>query len=41
MMRGPLRVGVGGPVRSGKTALVERLCKRMRDAYDIAVGKKD
>ena len=30
-MRGPLRVGVGGPVGSGKTALVERLCKRMRE----------
>ena len=29
--RGPLRVGVGGPVGSGKTALVERLCKSMRD----------
>src|ERR1700732_1538397 len=31
----PLRVGVGGPVGSGKTALVEALCKRLRDAYDI------
>ena len=41
MMRGPLRVGVGGPVGSGKTALVERLCKRMRDAYDIAVVTND
>jgi urease accessory protein len=39
--RGPLRVGVGGPVGSGKTALVERLCKRMRDAYDIAVVTND
>ncbi|MGE0426110.1 MAG: GTP-binding protein, partial [Reyranellaceae bacterium] len=28
---GPLRVGIGGPVGSGKTALVERLCKRMRE----------
>ena len=36
-LRGPLRVGVGGPVGSGKTALVERLCKKMRDAYDIAI----
>jgi len=39
--RGPLRVGVGGPVGSGKTALVERLCKRMRDTYDIAVVTND
>lgn len=40
-VRGPLRVGVGGPVGSGKTALVERLCKRMREAYDIAVVTND
>ena len=40
-LRGPLRVGVGGPVGSGKTALVERLCKRMRDDYDIAVVTND
>jgi urease accessory protein len=40
-MRGPLRVGVGGPVGSGKTALVERLCKKMRLAYDIAVVTND
>ena len=38
---GPLRVGVGGPVGSGKTALVERLCKRMRHAYDLAVVTND
>src|SRR2546425_13268722 len=31
----PLRVGIGGPVGSGKTALVEALCKRLRDTYDI------
>ena len=31
---GPLRVGVGGPVGSGKTALLEALCKTMRDDYD-------
>jgi urease accessory protein len=31
----PLRVGIGGPVGSGKTALVEVLCKRLRDSYDI------
>jgi urease accessory protein len=36
-----LRVGVGGPVGSGKTALVERLCKKMREAYDIAVVTND
>jgi len=35
---GPLRVGVGGPVGSGKTALVEALCKRHRDDYDIIMG---
>src|SRR5471032_2609643 len=40
-LRGPLRVGVGGPVGSGKTALVERLCKKMRDDYDIAVVTND
>jgi urease accessory protein len=40
-MRGPLRVGVGGPVGSGKTALVERLCKKMRQSYDIAVVTND
>src|SRR5690348_10520514 len=32
---GPLRVGIGGPVGSGKTALVEALCKRLRNSYDI------
>jgi len=36
-----LRVGVGGPVGSGKTALVDELCKRMRDTYDIAVVTND
>src|SRR6476659_11495099 len=40
-LRGPLRVGVGGPVGSGKTALVERLCKKMRGTYDIAVVTND
>ena len=40
-LRGPLRVGVGGPVGSGKTALVERLCKKMRETYDIAVVTND
>ena len=33
----PLRVGIGGPVGSGKTALCEMLCKKMRDAYEMAV----
>jgi urease accessory protein len=37
----PLRVGVGGPVGSGKTALLERLCKTMRDRYSIAVITND
>lgn len=39
--RPALRVGVGGPVGSGKTALLERLCKAMRDRYDIAVVTND
>ncbi|MBF0219379.1 MAG: urease accessory protein UreG [Gammaproteobacteria bacterium] len=38
---GPLRVGVGGPVGSGKTALLDALCKAMRDAYEIAVVTND
>jgi urease accessory protein len=33
---GPLRVGIGGPVGSGKTALMDLLCKAMRERYDIA-----
>ena len=36
-----LRVGVGGPVGSGKTALVDSLCKRLRDRLDIAVVTND
>jgi len=36
-----LRVGVGGPVGSGKTALLELLCKRLRERYDIAVVTND
>jgi urease accessory protein len=36
-----LRVGIGGPVGSGKTALVEALCKRLRDKYDIYVITND
>ncbi len=38
---GPLRVGIGGPVGSGKTALVEALCKRMRETYDLYVITND
>lgn len=41
MTNGPLRVGVGGPVGSGKTALVDALCKHMRDDYEIAVVTND
>ena len=32
---GPLRVGVGGPVGSGKTALMDALCKHLRDRYEM------
>ncbi|ACY14251.1 urease accessory protein UreG [Haliangium ochraceum] len=38
---GPLRVGIGGPVGSGKTALVDRLCKHMRERYRLAVVTND
>ncbi len=38
---GPFRVGIGGPVGSGKTALMEKLCKRFRDVYDIAAITND
>jgi urease accessory protein len=38
---GPLRVGIGGPVGSGKTALVEALCKHLREFYDIYVITND
>jgi urease accessory protein len=38
---GPLRVGIGGPVGSGKTALTERLCKLMSHAYDVAAITND
>ena len=37
----PLRVGVGGPVGSGKTALLEQLCKAMRERYSMAVVTND
>jgi urease accessory protein len=37
----PLRVGVAGPVGSGKTALVDALCKQLRDRFEIAVVTND
>ncbi|MEY3760394.1 MAG: urease accessory protein UreG, partial [Pseudomonadota bacterium] len=36
-----LRVGIGGPVGSGKTALVDALCKHMRDQFEIGVVTND
>ncbi|HEX4330993.1 MAG TPA: urease accessory protein UreG [Usitatibacter sp.] len=39
--QGPLRVGIGGPVGSGKTALTLALCKALRDRYDIAAVTND
>ena len=39
--KSPVRIGVGGPVGSGKTALLEALCKAMRDEYEIAVVTND
>ncbi|HBZ18445.1 MAG TPA: urease accessory protein UreG [Betaproteobacteria bacterium] len=41
MASSPLRVGIGGPVGSGKTALTLALCKGMRDKYEIAVVTND
>ncbi len=41
MKNGPLRVGIGGPVGSGKTTLTEKLCKAMRDTYSVAVITND
>ena len=37
----PLRIGIGGPVGSGKTALLEVVCKAMRDQYNLAVVTND
>jgi urease accessory protein len=41
MAKSALRLGVGGPVGSGKTALVLSLCRRLRDHYDLAVVTND
>ena len=38
---GPLRIGIGGPVGSGKTTLVEKLCKAMREKYSVAAITND
>ncbi len=40
-MSSPLRVGIGGPVGSGKTALLDRLCKTLRDTFEIAAITND
>lgn len=40
-MRQPVKIGVGGPVGSGKTALIEKLCKALRDDYEIGVVTND
>jgi urease accessory protein len=40
-MSGPLRIGVGGPVGSGKTALLDRLCRKLRGRYRIAAITND
>ena len=37
----PLKIGIGGPVGSGKTALTEALCRRLREAFDMAVITND
>ena len=41
MLKKPVRIGIGGPVGSGKTALVDALCKTMRDGYRLGVITND
>lgn len=41
MTSNPLRVGIGGPVGTGKTALLDRLCKAMREKFNIAAITND
>src|SRR6266581_9081786 len=41
MLKKPVRIGIGGPVGSGKTALVDALCKTMRDGYKLGVITND
>jgi urease accessory protein len=41
MSNGPLRIGIGGPVGSGKTTLTEKLCKAMRERYSVAAITND
>ncbi len=40
-MTGPVKIGIGGPVGSGKTALIEKLCRRMSGEFSIAVVTND
>ena len=41
MSANPLRIGIGGPVGSGKTALMEQLCKRLRGEFELAAITND
>ena len=40
-MKHPLRIGIGGPVGSGKTALLEKLCINLSKSYDVAAITND